>query len=374
MKQKLLNSFTWRGTLLVALLCCAFSSAWGQEKKEIVFNAQQTSWGLSTNDNITWTTNTDGAQKFNNNLGIGGGGSGKNDRASYVKLSTSDVLGTITKIVVTASRSENNPTISVTVGGNTFDNDQVVNSSSNNAYTFSGTAYCENNELLINIHRDEKTKGIIYVKSVTVTYIPKATFSISAQCALDSKYYGTYSNDDWAFVVPDDPDDVTVSKVSVSGGILSVISLSKSKIVPKSTGVLVSSKSAGTKSVFVSEKTATADVSGNMLQPSSEPMSGTDSYFYHLTFDENNPLGFYWGAEGGAAWNFSGTNKAYLKVLKTYSGYSAVKGFTLSDSADGIKAIETEKNSEMVFNLAGQRVSKMQKGIYVVNGKKILVK
>ena len=366
MKQKLLNSFTWRGTLLVALLSCAFS-AWGQEKKEIVFNAQSSPWGLSTNDNITWTTNTDGAQQFNDNLGLGGGGSAKNDRASYVKLSTSDVLGTITKIVVTASRSENDPTISVTVGGNTFDNDQVVNSSSNQAYTFSGTAYCENNELLINIHRSERGKGTIYVKSVTVTYIPKATFSISAQCALDGKYYGTYSNDKWAFVVPN---DVTVSKVSVNGGELLVSPLSG--IVSKETGVLVSSTSAGNKSVFVSEKTATADVDGNMLVASSVAMSGDNYYFYHLTFDGNN-LGFYWGDPDGGAWTFSGTNKAYLKVPTSYSGYS-VKGFTMSDSADGIKAIETEKNSEMVFNLAGQRVSKMQKGIYVVNGKKILVK
>ena len=40
-----------------------------------------------------------------------------------------------------------------------------------------------------------------------------------------------------------------------------------------------------------------------------------------------------------------------------------------------IKAVETtETESKAIYNLAGQRVSKMQKGIYIVNGKKVLVK
>ena len=52
-----------------------------------------------------------------------------------------------------------------------------------------------------------------------------------------------------------------------------------------------------------------------------------------------------------------------------------VKGFALSDFVNGIKAVETQKaESNVIYNLAGQRISKMQKGIYIVNGKKVLVK
>ena len=49
---------------------------------------------------------------------------------------------------------------------------------------------------------------------------------------------------------------------------------------------------------------------------------------------------------------------------------------SLSGSADGIQGIERMRNAEneKVYNLAGQRVNKAQKGIYIVNGKKYVVK
>jgi len=67
--------------------------------------------------------------------------------------------------------------------------------------------------------------------------------------------------------------------------------------------------------------------------------------------------------------------KAYLNIPST-PGVKAFLSFDFSD-ADGIQ--EIEKNQELmangqIFNLAGQRLSKMQKGINIVNGKKILVK
>ena len=36
--------------------------------------------------------------------------------------------------------------------------------------------------------------------------------------------------------------------------------------------------------------------------------------------------------------------------------------------------IAASKNAEGIYNLAGQRVSKAQKGIFIKNGKKVLVK
>ena len=47
------------------------------------------------------------------------------------------------------------------------------------------------------------------------------------------------------------------------------------------------------------------------------------------------------------------------------------------DNADGIKEVNAQwstVNGQSIFNLAGQRLSKMQKGINIVGNKKILVK
>ena len=75
-------------------------------------------------------------------------------------------------------------------------------------------------------------------------------------------------------------------------------------------------------------------------------------------------------------------NKAYIPAnLITVSGSGnggGAKAFTFifDDEATGIKTIETVSAEEaaQIFNLAGQRINKMQKGINIVNGKKIMVK
>jgi hypothetical protein len=84
-------------------------------------------------------------------------------------------------------------------------------------------------------------------------------------------------------------------------------------------------------------------------------------------------IGFYRRNETGAAFAMNVPNKAYLAVPENQTGN--VKGFSFNEVVDGIQAVETEKaKNDVIYNLAGQRVSKMQKGLYIVNGKKVLVK
>lgn len=68
--------------------------------------------------------------------------------------------------------------------------------------------------------------------------------------------------------------------------------------------------------------------------------------------------------------------------LKGYRGYfnvtvpASVKSLALNfDDADVIKALEAAENAKsVIYNLAGQRLSKAQKGVNIINGKKVLVK
>ncbi|MCR5849745.1 MAG: InlB B-repeat-containing protein [Bacteroidaceae bacterium] len=67
-------------------------------------------------------------------------------------------------------------------------------------------------------------------------------------------------------------------------------------------------------------------------------------------------------------------NKAYLHIL-TSSLPSSVKALTFmfEEDADGLERVQDVQEVQgAIFNLAGQRLSKMQKGINIVNGKKIL--
>ena len=69
---------------------------------------------------------------------------------------------------------------------------------------------------------------------------------------------------------------------------------------------------------------------------------------------------------------YSGANKAYIDLtdVPETTATSGVKLFS-GDTETGIALINTETN-DVIYNLAGQRVEKAVKGIYIINGKKVL--
>jgi hypothetical protein len=69
-----------------------------------------------------------------------------------------------------------------------------------------------------------------------------------------------------------------------------------------------------------------------------------------------------------------GAYTAYIKAEVAGAARSFI-GFDMDDTTTAIEGVATvnENNSE-VYNLQGQRVVKAQKGLYIINGKKVLVK
>ena len=66
-------------------------------------------------------------------------------------------------------------------------------------------------------------------------------------------------------------------------------------------------------------------------------------------------------------------NRAYLPI--DLSGSNSVKAFTLCfHDADGIQTVREAGAESQIFNLAGQRLTKVQRGINIVNGKKVVIK
>ena len=93
--------------------------------------------------------------------------------------------------------------------------------------------------------------------------------------------------------------------------------------------------------------------------------------FYKFANDKDKGIGFYWGADNGAAFNNS-ANKAYLAVA---GEASAAKGFALGGVDTGIKEVtEVGKMAGKIYNLQGMQQKGLQKGICIVNGKKFVVK
>ena len=208
-------------------------------------------------------------------------------------------------------------------------------------------------------------------------WVPTATVTIAEACTDgEGKYYGTYSNAS-AFVVPA---DLTVSAVGVSDGKLVVTNYDEGDVVKANTGVMVSATSAGNKTITLSTETGT-EKDGNLLKASgndgiedAEAMetAAPGCKYYRLTMHNTTDLGFYYGAENGAAFALA-ANKAYLAVPESLAkeGFSFITG---EEETDGIKAVTTAVENGVRYNLAGQKVGADYKGIVIVNGKKYLNK
>ena len=139
-------------------------------------------------------------------------------------------------------------------------------------------------------------------------------------------------------------------------------------VIPAGTGVVLN----GDEGDYpFAETTATGfDDSGNNKLLGTDVAAETTGgdVYYALSTKGGKNVGFYWMKDGGAAFT-NGAHKAYL-ALTNISGIKAFYGFE-DDDATGIENANASVN-ENIYNLAGQRMSKMQRGINIINGKKIL--
>lgn len=179
-------------------------------------------------------------------------------------------------------------------------------------------------------------------------------------------YYATFSSNKAVKFV-----DAEVYAVNVDGDALKLNAVD-SKEVPANTGVLIKTTSTTT-SYYEYEVEATGTISDNMLKASSVTMSNSDKNYKLAYNDYTNKtgLGFYYGAENGGVFNAK-IGGAYLAVP---SSLTPARCFTFDDVETGINTIEVadEANTAAeVYDLAGRKVSKAQKGLYIVNGVKVI--
>jgi hypothetical protein len=71
--------------------------------------------------------------------------------------------------------------------------------------------------------------------------------------------------------------------------------------------------------------------------------------------------------------NTLAAGKAYLQLPNTSSAREI--SFIFDDETTGIKTVSNAaENNGMIFNLNGQRVSSPKGGLYIKNGKKVIIK
>ncbi len=222
-----------------------------------------------------------------------------------------------------------------------------------------------------------------------VSYVaPYTAQTLTFVAKSNGAYWATFSNDKVVFMPSNDVDVYTVvvegNKLTTMSGkdevfgseeTLSVGDESvKGYYIPANTGVLLYSlEETLTYYTFENKTVDAVDADFNMLRPASEKMTEGFKY-YKLAYDnytEKTGLGFYWGAAEGGAFTVK-PGLAYLAVPQAQA--ANVKGFSFDGTQTGINGVEATTAKGAIYNLNGQRVEKAQRGIYIQNGKKFIVK
>ena len=159
-------------SVFLTLLTLAVGQMWGGVSS-LTFTSACGGSGTA-DDNVAWTISSDAAEStFDSNRGVHYGTGSKS--VSYIQLQSGSFSKKITKIEVEAAGS-NTPSITVTVGGNTFGTTATSITNSNVKYTFQPTdAQIEagtdfKGVVIVRLAKASKQNGALYIKSVAVTY------------------------------------------------------------------------------------------------------------------------------------------------------------------------------------------------------------
>lgn len=174
-----------------------------------------------------------------------------------------------------------------------------------------------------------------------------------------------------------------VAESNGNGGITLKETYAEGDLVPAKTALVLNAPK-GNYDICLAESDAIAPTNnllhGTTTEKLTEVAGGTYKYYKLSYNNEGNNLGFYWGSENGAAFT-NGAHKAYL-ALDSETLLSQSRGFSLADLAHGVTTginttVKSATQSNFIYDLNGRRINSLNgaaKGVYIMNGQKVLVK
>lgn len=224
-----------------------------------------------------------------------------------------------------------------------------VNSPANSAAQTLGTCYP---------HSGTQITTQVPVYDVTISGVGAATlytpFAVTIPTGVEAKYIKADGND---------LEDAWLTCSTITDG-----------IIPANTAVVLTgaaatyhfgmSGEAGTEisdNLLFGYETATAAEGGD------HEGVGAEGTVYALTSNNDKPVFGHYIGTGYTA------GKAYLDVAGLKASGARIDFFMLGDgTTDGINCISTAKANDTIYDLSGRRVKSAVKGIYIINGKKVV--
>ena len=246
----------------------------------------------------------------------------------------------------------------------------TVGNVSGNAYDWS----IDNvNSTSLTISHPGKGKSEVEIDTIEVYYIVPYTFDVTARrakVAYWSTFYSSIAN-------YQAPEGTQVYKANFDGSTITMTEI-EDRIVTKGQGVVLKTLSTDNAATVNIVMTKTDDesfdnYSGNSLKGTDVAITNPGNA-YVLNYKPSEGVGFY---------RLSSTatipaNRAYLTSGGTVAAAAAAarEFFAFDAAITGIEDVNAQDNEDDVktFDLQGRRVANPAKGVYIVNGKKVIMK
>lgn len=244
---------------------------------------------------------------------------------------------------------------------------ETTNATTDHIYEIAEAFQAAGNIYTLKVTNDKNTqitKIVVYAKDETVA----GAINIATE-----EGYGTFYTDK-NYVLPQGLTAFGYTSIDVNNTLTKSVEYVAGDIVPANTAVVVKGAK-GSYNYYNTEEAATKTIEKNLLKGVTtdtriEAISGVKRYI--LTRADDGILAFYRTNTGNI--NVK-ANRAYLEVPTAM----AVASFSLEGTATGINNVVTTAAKQGIYTISGVRLNatttkELPAGIYIVDGKKVIVK
>lgn len=222
----------------------------------------------------------------------------------------------------------------------------------------SSTRWTGKSQSVMFTHSGDKT---ITLTKITVYYCSESEFNTKVNVTMGADGWMTYFYPNTNISFGSGLKAYVVSAVGADN-----VTLTEITKAPAGVGVILK----GAAGSYELTKEATADaITNNRLSPSLYgTITSNDKYDVYALAKKNDVVGFYKVQAGVTV----PEGKCYISVSKSNEARDFL-GF-IEENATRINAVENGQSTDEVFDLQGRQVKQPTKGLYIKNGKKVIIK
>ena len=279
-----------------------------------------------------------------------------NDDTPYATTDKSIEEGT--QVTITYAGDDNKTVLSIYINGEVVSSGKISKMISKPPYTFTAKKNCILRVVGAYAFNFNTNPNVYFTQDVDVTAKEGAT----------GEYWATYYNGTTSFTADE---NTTVYQAAVNSGKTAVVLTEVTgREIPAGKGVVLKSSAA---TITLTPTTTTQTLEGNELT-GVDAATAAPSNAYCLSKETTG------SARGVGFYTYTGTIPAHRAYLVVDGGPSHARGFLGFDDDDNTTGISLPEavvieNDGPIYDLSGRRIiGQPQKGIYVKNGKKVVIK